>query len=1284
MKIGSTNGESTYEYSDALIASLEYFRGDELAARAFLDKYALRNFDNELLEATPDQMHRRMAREFARIEKRKFKNPLTEDEIFGYFDHFRFIVPQGSPMYAVGNPHQIISASNCFVAGTRVFTANGVKDIESVEVGDSVITHTGHLRKVQQTHRNEINNRPLFDIKCFRTPEFSVTGNHRFWSISQEQMQFGDKPQWNEIQYLRVGDYVAIPKMVGERKSDFDKIDIGEVFSGDELEYGDRLYSIGRSADTVSLTTLYEAKREDCVMQMHRTHAAINRHWSLDEDFAYFLGLWYGDGCVFGSNWKSGMPNPRDRKSTTCTVVRGITFTFNSKEKHFVKFVSEYGEKLFGIKPDINTNNEETDHTIQVAFHSGLIGMVFEQLFGRKFDGKKLNIGIFGWDYLRVSKLINGLLDSDGTITQDGSIRLCLSNHGLIESIYFLMRINGEPVGISRSARSARLDFPKNSKYIRDSMKSYDDDRIDLASSRAESKFHLIEIDGTTFVRIDEKGRNYSKPQYAYTLGVENDHSYCVEGVICENCFVLDSPMDSYSGICKTDQELVQISKRRGGVGIDVSNIRPVGSLTKNAARTSTGLIPFMERFSNSIREVGQAGRRGALMQSVSIHHPESVSPLIGDSKPIVVKNKNENDIHTTTEFYDPSNIDFATIKYDRSRVTGANISIRLTDEFLQSVEDGTDFEQRWPVDSKNPIISRMTDARKAWKKIVRSAWQMAEPGLLFWDNIIRESPADCYARFGFMTLSTNPCGEIPLSRADSCRLLAINLFNFVRNAFTKKAFFDYAAFFKCAQVAQRLMDDLIDLEEECILRILDKIDRDPEPKMVKEVEKNLWLDVLRACRDGRRTGTGITALGDTLAALGIPYSNEDGIAEVTSIYRTLKFGAYRSSVDMAEELGHFPVWDHDLEKQCPFFTRFRDEKINLGDSIVQGEDIWQDMKKFGRRNIAILTTAPTGTVSLMTQTSSGIEPQFDIAPYTRRKKGNPGDNDFRSDVVDQNGDHWMEFKVYPHKVQQWMDVTGETDIKKSPWWGSCANQIDWPNRVKLQAAAQKHVCHSLSSTLNLPADVSVEVVDEIYRTAWKSGCKGITVYRDGCRSGVLIRDKENEEGRIPKTDAPKRPKTLPADVHHIRVKGVEYFVLVGKMGNEPYEIFAGKNGFISKDTETAEVTKIKRGYYSAVFNDGTIVDDLNQHITDEEAGITRLLSLSLRHGSDIKHAVAVLERVPGDMQNFARCIARALKKHIADGVVATGMSCPSCASDSIVHSEGCKVCKSCGWSGCS
>ena len=728
-------------------------------------------------------------------------------------------------------------------------------------------------------------------------------------------------------------------------------------------------------------------------------------------------------------------------------------------------------------------------------------------------------------------------------------------------------------------------------------------------------------------------------PQGSPMYGVGNPFQF----VTISNCYVVESPLDSYGGICNTDQEIVQISKRRGGVGTDLSHLRPSGSATTNAARSSTGAITFAERYSNSIREVGQQGRRGALMLTLSVHHPEVIS--------------------------------FARCKRDLNKVTGANISVRLSDEFLEAVKKGTKYEQRFPVDAKTDKekkYSNMVDAREVWMQIIENAHATAEPGLLFWDRILEESPADCYAEFGFKTTSTNPCGELPLCPYDSCRLLLLNLMGYVVNPFKKDAYFDYDAFYQDAQVAQRFMDDLIDVEVEKIDLIIEKIKNDPEPDEKKRVELELWTKMKFACEAGRRTGTGITALGDTLAAIGIKYGTPKSIQAVDSIYKTLKLGCYRSSVEMAKELGPFKAWDPKLEKKNPFLLRIKEEDPEL----------YKDMNKHGRRNIACLTTAPAGSVSILTQTTSGIEPCFQQS-YIRKKKVNPDDEGVRVDSVDQTGDSWQHFDVFHPTVKIWMEVTGETDLTKSPWYGCCADDLNWQNRVKLQAAANKHVDHSISSTVNVPNDISVEEVAKIYETAWKAGCKGITVYRKDCRTGVLVDNTNEERSAIQKTVAPKRPSILPADVYHTTRRGKQYFVIVGVMGEDPYEVFAGKDGEFKKSVRSGMIKKMRRGNYALLEENGDpILEDISKHIDEDEEAITRLISASLRHGCDVSFVVHQLEKVKGDMLSFAKAVSRILKKYIPDDTKIHGESCKECGGE-LRRTEGCVQCFSCGWSRC-
>lgn len=743
-------------------------------------------------------------------------------------------------------------------------------------------------------------------------------------------------------------------------------------------------------------------------------------------------------------------------------------------------------------------------------------------------------------------------------------------------------------------------------------------------------------------------------PQGSPLSAIGNDYQL----MSASNCFVLDPPVDSYGGICKTDEELVQLSKRRGGIGIDLSNLRPEGSVTKNSSRTSTGIKSWMNRYSNSIREVGQAGRRGALMLTISCHHP---------------------DIET-----------FITAKNNNTDVTGANISVKLTDEFLNAVKNNEDYELRFPIDS--PYVFKKISANYIWDLIIKNAWNRAEPGVLFWDNIIKESPADCYKEY--QTVSTNPCGEIPLSPNDSCRLFSINIFSCVQNPYESSHYFDYNKLFDLAYKSQMLMDDLVDLELEKIDQILAKIESDPQSKEIKKTETELWLKIKSACMNGRRTGLGLTCLGDSLAALNIKYGSDKSIQIVSEIYKTIKHGSYRASVDMAKELGPFPAWNWNREALNPFLNRIKNETIDfpvpdyenpMACYVIDGNKLYEEMSKYGRRNISNLTTAPVGTLSILASlyvngkyyhnTTSGIEPLYTWVPYIRSRKGNPGDLNFRSDYVDQNGDHWMNYEVYHQGIKAWQEVTKNTDVKQSPYYQASAEEINWVQRVKLQAAAQKHIDHSISSTVNLPNDVTIEEVDKIYKAAWESGCKGVTIYRDGCRTGVL--KKKDSTPEFNKTNAPKRPKAVKCDIYTISVNKNKFTVIVGLINDKPYEVFCVKD-FIESD-KSGEVVKHSKGKYELVTDNHTV--ELSNLLDDDsQNALLRMISAALRHGTDIQFVVEQLQKTEGGISSFTKSIARALKKYINDGTK-SGENCT--CGNKLTYQEGCLKCDSCGYSKC-
>ena len=761
------------------------------------------------------------------------------------------------------------------------------------------------------------------------------------------------------------------------------------------------------------------------------------------------------------------------------------------------------------------------------------------------------------------------------------------------------------------------------------------------------------------------------------------------------NCFVigLDGDADSYGAILRIDEEQVQLMKRRGGVGHDLSHVRPKGSPVNNSALTSTGLVPFMERYSNSTREVAQDGRRGALMLSVSIKHPDAEA--------------------------------FVDAKMEEGKVTGANVSVKITDSFMEAAVNDRPFVQQFPIDAERPVYKKEISARKLWEKIVHNAWKSAEPGVLFWDTIIRESLPDCYAELGFRTVSTNPCGEIPLCPYDSCRLLSINLYSYVKNPFTEEATFDFDLFRKHALLAQRLMDDIVDLEMEKIDRIMEKIKSDPQNDEVKHAEYHLWEKIKEKSGKGRRTGVGITAEGDMIAAMGLRYGTEEATKFAVEVHKTLALSAYRSSVTMAQERGAFSIFEAERERNNPFVLRIKEADPQL----------YSDMMKHGRRNIACLTIAPTGTTSLMTQTTSGIEPVF-LPVYTRRRKVNPNDTDVHVDYVDEVGDSFEEYIVYHKKFLEWMKINGlDTTkkytqaeindlVKRSPYYKATANDVDWLMKVRMQGAIQKWVDHSISVTVNLPNNVDEALVNKLYVEAWRSGCKGCTIYRDGSRSGVMIsvskkdKKKKNDNGRETSQDSDlnsseekhehvctppqvveERPQVLDCDVVRFQNNKEKWVAFVGLLDGYPYEIFTGlqdddegivlpksvTKGKIIKQTNADGTHRYdfqfenKRGYK-------TTVEGLSEKFNPEYWNYAKLISGVLRYRMPIDHVIHLvgsLQLKDESINTWKNGVERALKKYVTDGTTVSGQTCPICGQETLVYQEGCLICTNCGASRC-
>jgi len=1621
---------NTYPIDEIKKETLKYFNGDELARDVWIKKYCLKDSNGNHYEKTPDDMHRRLAKEFARIES-NHPNPLSEEAIYKLLDKFKFIVPQGSPMSGIGNDFQVVSISNCFVEGTKVFTSKGVKNIEDVKYGDLVNTQNGYQKPVIQLHKNKLNNRKLFNLKVYKTPNLVVTDNHKFLSISKEQLEWELPLQENAVEYLRKGDYIAIPNQ--KSFNDISEFDISDLFS-DSFSYEEKDYIINQITEsTIQISTTFLIKLKTC----YKKHTEINKCWKIDTDFMYFIGLWYGDGCIFSDRKGKGI---RNRTGKHKNGVRGITFTFGSHEKELVKFVTSYGERLFGKTADVNTFPNQ--NTIQIVFHSAIIGIAFEKLFGRYSHGKKLNEEFFNLNNELINSFTQGLIDSDGTITKQGDVRVVLANKPLVREIFHLLRNRDIVVGYCEIKNTARLDFQKNSPFILKSNKQYNDNRIENLSTKPKSNLYTINYKGYTLLKIQNKTYSNLNPEYVYTLGVQDIHSYSVEGLISMNCFVVGNEYDSYGGILNTDQEQIQLMKRRGGVGHDLSHIRPKGSPVKNSALTSTGVVPFMERYSNSTREVAQDGRRGALMLSISIKHPDAE--------------------------------DFINAKLIPGKITGANISVKVDDEFMSSLKtvyegDETFYIQRYPIDLnvndyystdeweklKNDLeynalhfiekgkYVKKVDPTIIWNKLVNNVWKSAEPGLLFWDTIIKESPADSYGK-EWKTTSTNPslradtlvltkdgvfpikdldgkdiivrnilgewqpakafmsgkdkdlweieftngqrlyataehkhpifntkgkiipsngkvikkrtdelkrghkfylptfnetpinvsnsydekdgfvsgwitgdgwvswhknqnsflygfifsnedrlsnidnivleklnsklnrkvnlrenkgcfevsslsekidtyfrkdiglthksnglpdyiwksndsfikgyvdgifssdghidskrnrlvltskyekllsdvqkllgfygirsnikmsftksnfdknkkyrrfdllihtkhsqkfaklftlthkrkntelqkiltndigkfanerdylvvkkvtntnkkedvyditvfdnthtfqishcitgnCGEIPLNPYDSCRLLAINLFSYVINPFLKDAIFDFDLFKDHVRKAQRLSDDIIDLELEKINHILNKIKKDPEPDEIKIVEKELWLKIKDRAIKGRRTGLGITGEGDMLAALGYTYGSDAAISFSEKVHKVKAIEAYKESVEMAKERGKFSFFDEEKDVNSLFIKRLMDADPELA----------KEMSEHGRRNVSILTIAPTGSTSMMTQTSSGIEPVF-LPVYKRRRKINPQEKDVRVDFIDEVGDSWTEYNVFHHNFLKWANINGyKTDelkefsekeisdlVKKSPYYKSTSNDIDWIQKVKMQGSIQKWIDHSISVTVNLPSDVKEDKVSEIYKKAHEYGCKGVTIYVDGSRKGVLISDNK------PKVvnEKTERPDLLLCDIHHVQANKKKFYVIVGLIDDKPYEIFAFSKKQISipQLRKDGELIKVSSGIYNLKYN-GTKIEDLAQHFdSPEEDGFTRMVSLLFRSGVPVDKVVDQIDKSYSNISSFYKAISRTLRKnYVADKEI--DELCPECNSK-LMMVEGCKSC-SCGWSKCS
>lgn len=1242
-------------YEDALVKSIEYFKGEELPAKVFLDKYALRNERGELLEETPDDMHKRLAREFARIEK-KYPNPMSEDEIFDLIKNFEYIIPQGSPMSAIGNPYHIQSSGNCFTIKPPYDSYGGIF------YTDQQLAQLMKRRCVSSTSYVNIKGKGNIKIKNAK--------------IDDEILSFNTCKNISE--YKKIKDIF---------KSNVDKEDrITITLSNGTILNTSKKHPVLIFCDGEYKYIPCLNLKEDDVLIKPEVNSNYSDMFEFDKkltDIGWFIGCHMGDGTA--SKNKTRIRCLGDNE----IVVAKYAEVANSLTDSTAQYKKSTKRIYKSVVWEYNNNKKTVDNM--------LVKYIDNQRGKKTYNG---HIPSFIRENNLWIPFLAGIIDSDGYIRQYGSISVSMCMKEMIDELSVFLSSYGVRHHVqTRYPRRGneqiiyRLNIHVENNLL-DIIKSYlyHDKKIEKINSRIGREFsHIYYISDFEKEQIVEKYENQKKSINTLKTKQSKDEAKSRKNlsVIISNIKKGDNPgvgalniflkydlisQKKYSEIMQrvfvkkiekdevtTEYIDIEVADNNNfyagnfglvnihncGVGVSLNPLRPKGSSVKNAAKTTDGIGVFMERYSNTCREVAQNGRRGAEILILSVHHPE---------------------IQT-----------FINIKKNRQKVTGANISIQMTDEFMEAVINNDEFELRWPVEG-TPVMTQKIKAREIWDNFIESSWDNAEPGVLNWSTVIKNSVSNCYGKVddAFYDTACNPCGEIVMG-TDSCRLLAINLYSFVKNKFTSEAFFDFDDFSVKVGKAQRMMDDMVDLEIELIQRILDKVDSDPEPNNIKSIEKETWENLLEVCKKGRRTGLGITGLGDTIASLGIIYGSPESIEITESIYKNLCLNAYKETCLMARDRGTFPIFSYDIEKDVPFINKVMSESDEVRELYL----------KYGRRNVAITTTPPAGSISVLAQVTSGIEPVF-MVKYKRRKKVNPNDMNVRVDFVDQSGDAWQEFEVYHKGFKDWMEITGRENIEESPYNKATSNDIDWEASVDLQAAAQKWVCHAISKTCNLPSSATKELVEKVYLRAWEKGCKGFTVYRDGCRTGVLVSDKKEdkeENNKIAKTQAIKRPQKLPCDVYRATVKGEKYFVIIGHISDEPYEVFAGKiiddNFDIKQSIKNGYVEKMKRGKYALITEDGEVLlDSISDAIDNEEEAVTRLISSNLRHGCDVGFIVHQLEKTRGDLLGFAKAVSRILKKYVKDGTKVHGEVCKECGAN-LIRVEGCITCLSCGWSKC-
>lgn len=1270
--------EQKLSYDEVYKSSLEYFDGDELAATTWMNKYAMKNKDGEFVEQTPDDMHKRMSKEFSRIEKKykessinlngkstvlseygQVRGELTEKKIYNYFKDFKYIIPQGSVMSCLGNDYILGSLSNCIVLpkihdsyggicytdqqlthlykrrcgvgldistlrpkaalvsnaaktstgavsfmerfsnttrevaqcyrkGSKVFTDNGILNIEDIvnhRLNIKALTHNGYKNII-----NYFNNGVK---KIYRlTTDYGfidTTFEHEFIIIDD----YTGKITYKRLKDLNVGDYVLINASNNKTAIKYVEMDIKEY------------NRIG-------------------INKSNRLNNSITLPRELDEDFAYFLGLFLADGNHYKT--KNG-----DDFS--------LPVSFVDRDKGLLDKVLNILKNKFNIDGRVSNAYNDYKYVI-IKFSSRKLARYLELNELDKCEKFKLPEKIFISPKSVICSFIAGFFDGDGNIERR------YKNHNYIYRGYRITNTNKAFLSQMQILLS-NLGIPAKIILDRKSVGNWQDlYKLYIRSTNFRKRFNT------------EIGKFSIKIKYENINDCGNDKTFYYPDTILEcnnisrveyNKIVRYRKKEKQTNDYDNLLEIEKISYNQleylspnceylKFVPVKVSNIEYICEDNVYDITVEDEHKFFVNGFYAS-----NSGRRGALMITIDINHP---------------------DIE-----------EFITIKQDLKKVTGANISIKLSDEFMNCVLNDSDFLLKFPVDSDNPKITKIVKAKKLWGLIIKSVHNSAEPGLIFWDVHHNYSISSLYPQYE--NISTNPCAEISMGN-DSCRLIALNMFNCVNNPFTKDAKFDWATWYTISYEGQRLMDDLVDLELESIERILDKIKSDPEPDNIKQIEIETWEKLYDSGKKGRRTGLGFTALADTLASLGLKYDSKESFEIIEKIMKTKCEGEFDSSIDMSIERGTFHGWDKNIEKQSGFNKMLEKEL----------PDLYTRMINLGRRNVSISTVAPTGTVSIMTQTSSGIEPVFMLS-YKRRRKINPFENGSRVDFTDEMGDKWQEFDVFHPKLKVWMEKTEEKNIKKSPYYGCTANDIDWLKRVELQSIIQKYVTHSISSTINVPKDTSEEKIGEIYMESWKRKLKGITIYREGCRSGVLISTEDKTNNKIQKTQAPKRPKELECDIYHVTAVGKQWVVLVGLFINQPYEVFAlkSKKIHLPPTIKKGKLIKIKRGQYDLELDNGFILEDVKSHFEkDEHETLTRMISTTLRHGCDIKFIIEQLDKSEGTIVSFGKAIARTLRRYIEDttneGLI--GEKCPECGSEnSLIRQEGCVSCSACQWSKC-